>query len=393
MSARAAIVAAARTAAGLEDDLADPGGAAWGPGLARLAEHHGLAPTVHLALRDVVGVDARTKVKLASAYHAAVRTHLLAVDGIRFLADILDDDVRWLVVKGPILAERLYPRPDMRGYVDLDVLVAPTDYERALIRMESAGASVVERNWRRVVDERPGELRVRLPSGLLVDLHWHLLHRPAWRAHFPLRVEELLDRAQGVEIGGTPVATLDPAATALHLALHACLAGGDRLVWAVDLHRSLLQLDDPGALVTLARRTGTSLPVAAMLDRTHHVLGTEMAGTLVRSLQPSRAWLGALRAADGLTPLEQSTGGPSIRRIVTRATRRDGRSSAAELRRRVRRGTAGRLVAVRRESILLERGGVEARAAYFRDVVTGSPAGDRAVRSSAPSRARSSAAP
>ena len=143
---------------------------------------------------------------------------------------------RWLqaagvahaIVKGPAVAAA-YPDAD-REFVDLDVLVMPTTMLEAIAVLEAHGAQSLEHlGWPR--PDGVGELTFGLPSGVAIDLHADLVHRADVRRDFEFSAERLLARVTTGLVLGQVVPVLDPEDTLTHVALHAMLSGGDRLVW------------------------------------------------------------------------------------------------------------------------------------------------------------------
>ena len=148
-----------------------------------------------------------------------------------------DRNLRWLLLKGPVVASRLYKDGTFRDYGDIDVLVAPKDYD-------TATATLVELGY---------HLSPHLPSGALqhasewhrptdhsfVDLHRHVPHvgAPAeegWVA-FLRDSEEMTVAGERVEVCGYP-------AFALLMALHALHHGRKRGKPLADLDRAVAQI-------------------------------------------------------------------------------------------------------------------------------------------------------
>ena len=154
-------------------------------------------------------------------------------------------------MKGPAIAERLYPSPDLRVYDDLDIVVAPADFSRAIDAFEASGLELLDRNWDLIRREGRGQLHLRLPLGTLADIHWHLLNREVVRNAFDVLVEPLFERARQIDLLGSPTRTLDPVDTLLHLGIHAALSGADRLLWLKDLERENARLKRAVAELTL----------------------------------------------------------------------------------------------------------------------------------------------
>lgn len=349
------------------------------------AQHHGVTPALHLVLAGLSAVDDDLRAMLAADYHQSVRTHLLALDGLRTLTTMLADVTPWLVVKGPVLSSSIYQRPDLRRYVDLDVLVPPARFRDAVGALERQGCQLLDRNWEIAQRDQPGELRVMLPSGLSIDLHWHLFNRPGLRSTFPLDIDKLVETSRAVDVSGVQVRTLGRAATLVHLAVHACFSGGDRLSWAADLDQAIRHDQPPwDATVELAHRQRLGLVVGVMLRRCDRSIRLDVPEGVLERLAPRRGWAGLTSAIDAVTPIERCSGRPSVARIVLRATRRTGWASAAELSRRSASWVHG---GARREhrppdhdptsprSFLFETGGPAARAAYFDAVEATTAAG------------------
>src|SRR5262249_5413405 len=137
-------------------------------------------------------------------------------------------DCAWLVLKGPALAHSVYPRPDLRQGVDLDVLVPPARFGDVLVALEAAGFTLLDRNWPLVAARVPGELRIRAPQGVLVDLHWAVLDDPALHRPFRLPVPGLLERARWLDRAGC--CALSAVDQLVHLGVHGALSGANRLV-------------------------------------------------------------------------------------------------------------------------------------------------------------------
>ncbi len=171
---------------------------------------HGVAGCVHLSTSGLAGTDDQFRTALARAYQAAVASHLRTVAELGAIAPVLDAaGVPWAVVKGPVLSEAVYARPDLRDYVDLDLVVRPSGLGAALDALEDAGCVLLERNWRHLRSARPGEVALALPNGTRVDLHWHLLYHPSLRRQFSVPMDVILDRCRSVDIRGLAVRTLD----------------------------------------------------------------------------------------------------------------------------------------------------------------------------------------
>jgi hypothetical protein len=150
--------------------------------------------------------------------------------------------VQALVLKGPALGRWLYTADSPRSYVDCDLLVAPSDMERAEEALEALGYDrhfddrEMPSWWR----EHAGEW-VRRADSVTIDLHRTLPgvrvdHHRAW---------SLLAADQAtVEVVGSELPALSLPGRALHVALHAAQHGEAWSKPLEDLTRAVEQADD-----------------------------------------------------------------------------------------------------------------------------------------------------
>ena len=123
-----------------------------------------------------------------------------------------------------------------------------------------------------------------------------------------------------------PIPTLDEIDTLVHVATHAAISGGHRLVWLADLDAAIRRLDgvqDAGwdGLVQRARDAGAGLVLAVMLDRARRALGTPLPAGLLASLSSGgRLWLGLTGSFDSLRPVSRSYHRSFRGQLLVRAT-------------------------------------------------------------------------
>jgi hypothetical protein len=297
--------------------------------LAEAAAFHGVAPAVHRALGggDAVSTDVTDALRDEFLRVVMTRQQVLAD-----LADITSTlgsaGVEFLVVKGPSLAEVVYPDPLLRAYHDLDLVVRPAHLPRAVDALEGDGHVLVDANWDLLLARRPGEVHLTAPAGTVVDLHWNLLNAPDQRERCGVRTEDLFDRSVESVLGASSVRTLAPVDRLVYVALHACSSGGDRLVWVNDVGLCAgVESLDWSEVEARAAEWKVRTPLALMLARASRVRGE---GGLARHVHPNPyCWLDV--AAGRMPPLEQTMGGRSPSRLVARAARDGAVTSAAEL--------------------------------------------------------------
>ncbi|MGN6331332.1 MAG: nucleotidyltransferase family protein [Motilibacteraceae bacterium] len=292
--------------------------------LERAARRHGVEGLLDLSLH---AVGASTPSSTAARVGAAVH-HTRTRAQLEQVADVLEAaDVPQLVVKGPVLAGHHYERPDLRRYVDLDVLVAPEDFPRALEALVDDGFSVFEDDWASLREVLAGELRL-LRGDSVVDLHWTLVDDSAARSRCRLPTEALFAAHRLVPVGGRSVPTTGVTDTVLHVALHAALSGAARLVWLVDLDR-VVRRDEPDwdEVLREALPAGLAAQLGVVLARGRRAIGTPVPPEVLRRLGPGPAWGGLVLAVDRWSPVGTARTDSSVARLVARATRESSLSS------------------------------------------------------------------
>lgn len=286
------------------------------------ARYHRVVVPVHEALCRVGGVDVPTLGMLAALRREGTLAHFRAVATLRQVADVLTDLHRpWLVLKGPVLSEIVYARRRVRQYHDLDVLVRPCDFEHALDRLERAGFHLVDPNWKFHRRWVVAELRLAVNGGADVDLHWHLLFSREIRRSFRVPIADIVDRRREVVVENTRVLTLDAADTLIHLAMHACREGGDRLFWLKDIEQSIINekpnWDD---VVTRAHDWRVNILVGTMLARTRRTLLAPVPDEVIRALLPN-TWRVATTTADRMFPTQRSVARGTIATLLAHGAR------------------------------------------------------------------------
>jgi hypothetical protein len=193
-----------------------------------------------------------------------------------------------LPLKGPALAETVYPDPALRPFADLDVLVRREDRRRADAALLALGCERVAdaHSWDFDIDY-DGATVYRTADGVHVDLHWALLTEPryAWN-----REEEraVWDRAVALTVAGE--ATLGLAREdlvlylATHLAVHHALAGLLRH-WDVGLVLAAGALDWD-VLISRAQRWRARRALYYVLVGVEGALGVAVPPPAIAALAP-----------------------------------------------------------------------------------------------------------
>jgi hypothetical protein len=158
------------------------------------------------------------------AIAGAASTLLLDAAAVECISTLRAEGIRAILLKGPVTAQ-LYSSPGSRTYSDVDLLVAPDEFPRALRTLEGMGY----RNFVKARDtlegthavplrlERPSG-RTQFPAGLSVDLHWSFDGIAASDEVFWTVVA---GDAERMRVSGTEIDVPSEPARALLLALHA----------------------------------------------------------------------------------------------------------------------------------------------------------------------------
>lgn len=345
--------------------------------LGRAAADHGVTNLVYLTLRSLPGLDQELLSLLTTVYHLNLTHHMKVAGDVKRLRETLDNqDIPFMVVKGPVLAEVVYPRNDLRAYDDVDLVVPRRRFADAISALIGADCDVLDRNWRRIRREMRGQVHMTAPYGTAVDVHWHLLNRSSVRSAFRVDMDGLFERARRVSLDGPQVLTLDPTDTLLHLALHAGLSGGAKLSWLKDIERAAaVEPIEWEGLMRRARAWGAGEVIAVSFRRSRALLDAPIPHEVIETLSGSRVWRSLVRGSELLSPPDRPPNRPTLARAVTRATRAGLRPSVTAFVARLGKDLADQAnrLAGRGGAILSTAEGDERdRLAYFEAV-----AGDR----------------
>lgn len=284
-----------------------------GPLLER-GKAHAVTNFVYLSIRGSPGfIHPEALGELEWHHKMTICHHLRALADLGSLAATLDGaGIPWMTFKGPFLSEHYYSRPDLRTYHDLDVVVCREDLARAVEVLESVGIRLVDSNWELLVRMQPGQLHLRMPSGTLVDLHWHLLNSSAVRQSMSVSMDSLFRAGRRVEVGRMLVPTLGAADTLLHLCVHSGLAGGVRLLWLKDVERVIASgAVDWDHFMATAEQWRAGAIAGAVLQRAHRTLHARVPRDVISKLAPSRLGRALNDVVDCLWPPERSDDGHS----------------------------------------------------------------------------------
>jgi hypothetical protein len=247
--------------------------------------------------------------RLTQAASAGLARHLVMTAELgRVLRRCRAEGLPVIVLKGPALAETVYPEPAMRPFGDLDLLVRPADRLRMDALLRGLG-------HRRLADEHSWEFDIawdgatlyEAPAGVRVDLHWALLTEPRFACNHGEQ-QAVWQRAAPLTVAGEPALGLGREDLVLHLATHLAvhhsLAGllrywdlalvlerGGELDWTVLLARAARwRVRHALFFVLLGVRSGFGAPVPPPVLAALRPAGPRAAvlAALLRAVEPGR---------------------------------------------------------------------------------------------------------
>lgn len=266
-----------------------------------MSMRHGLMPLLyrHLSVEFSDAVPVAQLKKFREHYrHNAARNLYLTGELCRILKQFEHEGIEAIPYKGPALAVAAYGDIALRQFIDLDILVRPRDVRLASRLLVEQG---YESHFN--IDERQEAAFLRLSYVQLftrdegrsaVELHWTIAPR---FFSFPLKTEQLLERARTITLAGTQEAHA-PATEDLimMLAVHGAKDLWERLEWVTSIAELCMQGDiDWPRLFKQASAHGGRRMLLLGLFLAHELLETPLPEDVWRKVaaEPSIDMLGA----------------------------------------------------------------------------------------------------
>lgn len=202
-------------------------------------------PLVYRNLRKLgfpaVPNEVRTELKCACV-ETALQNHFASNELAVLLNRLSNAEVPVVPLKGVQLANSLFGDPAMRVCTDLDLLVPPSNLNRALevIRLVGYG-DVFDDTFFRKLDLQHGRhssfQRHFGGHTSLIEVHWRLVQHSSrdW-----LAVQDLWSEVQDTRYFGASACRLSPEWQFLYLCIHAADHHWQGLKWLVDIHQMCL---------------------------------------------------------------------------------------------------------------------------------------------------------
>lgn len=263
--------------------------------LRTLARRHALLPLLYSHLRGAVGahVPDNALAQLHADYQQNVRHSLLLTSAlVQCIRACQAQSITVLAYKGPVSATLAYGDLSLRHYVDLDVIVQPSDVFRVSELLLAQGYTLTP-DFPPAL--RPSLLKYGCEVHLVerarqfrLELHWNFA-QPYLGVAFDL--PRIWQRAQSLSLGGTSISTPSPADTLLINCVHGAKHRWERLAWVCDA-AELLRADDAldlDALLADARARGLARVVLLGLHLAHSVLDCALPSAVVQQIERDRA--------------------------------------------------------------------------------------------------------
>jgi hypothetical protein len=262
--------------------------------VARMAAWHAVGPILYRVLSGCPeNVPAAILDDLRRRFRAnAMRNAYLASELVQITSLLKEKEVPVIAFKGPVLARAAYGDLSLREFIDLDILVRPSDLRmtRDLLfsqgyRSRFSGLGEKERDFFLWGEEPFGN-----KDGLVwIDVHWQM--NPQYFAYAP-EGDALWRRTVPVELQGATVNTLSTSDLLLHLCVHGAKHGWTALGWICDV--AVLAHFDPGLEWPRMMAEATSLGGRRLL-----LLGLYLAYDLLGAAIPDE--LISMARDDGVT--------------------------------------------------------------------------------------------
>src|SRR5579884_131017 len=265
------------------------------PAAVRASIRHGVAPLVALHLQSFAA-DPRIPPEVAACFDRiyranAARNQVIFRETARLARALAEAGIPFLVLKGVALALTVYPDPTLRHFADLDILVAPQDFQAACTVAEACGfkqevKEVISRShhipylYVCAEDIFSGTVAPEFDSSLTPELlsrHGHQFRVEIHHGLFCLLggivrnvdLAPFWQEAQKTALpDGTSVRLPSPEPMLVHLAAHAASHLYGRLLYPIDaaqvIHCYSTQIDWDW-LIELASRCGESASVYRLM--------------------------------------------------------------------------------------------------------------------------------
>ncbi|MBJ6360243.1 nucleotidyltransferase family protein [Paenibacillus sp. GCM10012307] len=224
-----------------------------------LVRHHRVFPTVYAAMKklppQLIPADVLEALTLDCTRNT-FRMLQLTAELKQVAEQMASENIRMLVLKGPLLAQELYSDVSMRASKDLDVLIPLEDVERAESALKDQGYVIKDPKLRLINDWKwkdhhqsyyhPGKQ-------IQVELHWRLHPDSGRESSF----DELWSQRRASVLTGYPIYCMGKEEMMDYLVAHGARHAWFRLRWLADIDRMIRMNMDYERLIKLFYKNGS----------------------------------------------------------------------------------------------------------------------------------------
>lgn len=205
-----------------------------------IANRNGVLPLVskNISPKLKYSLDGETRKRLDEFGSAHLKQSVFVTGKLIEIVQMLQrNGISALPFKGPTLAMRAYNSLVLRQFVDLDILVKPKDFDRAVQLFLRSGFepyanSPTKRSNALFINRKKDIGLISQDGSVRVELHWKL--SGSFFA-LPFELNELWERLETTELGGVEIKTLPFNDLFVYLCLHGARHGFEKLGWICDL--------------------------------------------------------------------------------------------------------------------------------------------------------------
>ena len=246
------------------------------------AQRHALLPLMHhhLSKSQIDLVPPAHAKQLKTVFQENVARNLVLMNELASITHSLQSSgVESFPFKGPVLGFIAYDDPGLRQSIDLDIVVRPTDVERARECLTTRGYSLARRlNPRQTqfLISRQHNIQFARDEGrLMVELHWRIAPRlfaPGFGA------EDLWSKLKTINLKGLELKSVPVEELLMTLCVHGARHLWERLSWVTDVAALISATDEIRwtHLLAMAQRTQTERILLVGLQLAKQLLNAEL---------------------------------------------------------------------------------------------------------------------
>ena len=241
----------------------------------------------------------------------AAMSMFLSIEAKRLTGEFAAIKADAIILKGIDFATRLYARPGLRTFGDMDLLIRPADWDSVSATMTRLGYQSHETPMKHPDGYAERSFQNPAMPGATVEIHDNLVNSPTIRRGVSVRLEDLpLERGSDGKWRATPAGLLVIAA--VHAAASHTFEKVQHLSDIAQVARGRAGVVDEKAVRECAIKTGATFSVAAALDLAARSFNDPACAQLLARLalrwphRRARMWMTpsvVVRSQDGRRPV------------------------------------------------------------------------------------------